>query len=181
MIFPSLHCSESQDENRTTTCEFHNPEFIICSSILSFYIPLIIIIFINVSIFKVWQQQSGRSKIGRKLFVLMTLFFLACRWFMIEIRRKRQKWKSKRMPKMNTIECVEDLLWLKEPFWSCQSQTACRLKRSLRSLRYATRVKLPLIILKLLDVYLQTKEESPNDAISLTNEVETQSPLAIDR
>ena len=51
--FSSLHCSESQDENPTTTCEFHNPDFIICTSILSFYIPLIIIIFINVSIFKV--------------------------------------------------------------------------------------------------------------------------------
>ena len=78
--FSFLYYSESQDENRTT-CEFHNPDFIICSSILSFYIPLIIIIFINVSIFKVclrsqkdenWRARTFRSDI-LKLFLLVQM------------------------------------------------------------------------------------------------------------
>ena len=41
------------EDGEDVTCEFHNPDFIICSSILSFYIPCIIIIFIYVSVYKV--------------------------------------------------------------------------------------------------------------------------------
>jgi hypothetical protein len=42
-----------RDSNDVRTCEFHNPDFIICSSVLSFYIPCIIIIVLYMKIMKV--------------------------------------------------------------------------------------------------------------------------------
>ena len=53
-IFFFRETNISEDE---VTCEFHNPDFIICSSVLSFYIPCIIIIFIYASVYRVSSNK----------------------------------------------------------------------------------------------------------------------------